>query len=113
LSAPTPKTTRTDLTTIKAKAPKFDKAAKTLSVSSSASGAVTGSATLSHAHVLFSETMTCALPGQTYTEHETDYSATFASPAGKHFEARTILTGRIKVAGSGSGTFSIVTLKKS
>jgi hypothetical protein len=98
--------------TIKAKAPKFSKSAKTLSVSSSASGAVTGSATLSHATVVLSQTLTCALPGQTYTEHETEYSATFASPAGKHFQARTILTGTIKVAGSGSGIFTLATLKR-
>jgi hypothetical protein len=113
LSAPTSKTTRIDLTTMKAKAPTFSKSAKTLSVTSSASGAVTGSATLSHARVAFSQTLMCSLPGQTYTEHETEYSAAFASPAGKHFESHTILTGTIKVAGSGAGAFTLVTLKKS
>lgn len=112
LKAPTSNTTREDAGYIRAAAPKFSSATKSLSVSSSASGVVTGSAKLAHGTVVVSSTQTCTLLGKTYTEHRTVYLASFSSPGGNKFAAHTILSGTIKVGSSGRGEFSIVTLKR-
>jgi hypothetical protein len=110
LKAPTAKTARIDFAVIKAKPPVYHSAAKSLSVTSSSSGIVTGSAALGHATQVFKQSLTCTFDGKNYTEHEAEYSSAFASAAGHQFEARTMLTGTIKVAKSGSGFFTLVSL---
>jgi hypothetical protein len=102
---------RTDTAIMKSAAPKFSKG--TLSVTSSPSGLVTGSATLSHAASVETIPSTCTLLGTKYAASTTYYVQTsFASPHGQQFEAHTLLTGTLKVDGSGVGGFSMVKLTK-
>jgi hypothetical protein len=101
---------RGDTALMKSAAPKFSNGS--LTVTSSKSGLVTGSAMLSHGTV---ETIpdTCTLLGIKYAETTTDYvSTSFASPHGDQFEAHTLLTGTLKVDSSGIGQFSMVKLTK-
>jgi hypothetical protein len=105
--------TRQDLGDIQAPAPVFNASAKTLSVKSSSSGIVTGSALLSKTTLTSSGTKPCSVDGTKYTMSFSDYSAaSFASPPGGQFEAHTILSGTLKVTAKGVGEFSIITLKK-
>ena len=104
---------RQDLGDIQGPVPVFNAKAKTLSVKGSSSGIVTGSGLLSKATLLSSGTEPCAIDGTTYTETFSTYlAASFASPAGGQFKARTILSGTLKAPAKGKGEFSIVTLAK-
>ncbi len=110
LSAPTG-ATRTDGAEVKATAPVFNAKTKTLTVKGLASGAVTGAGVISGAKLVIPSTQTCAVDGTTYTEKSTVYDeATWSSST--QFVASTILTGTLKVATTGSGEFSLVTLTK-
>jgi hypothetical protein len=110
LSAPTG-ATRTDGAEVKATAPVFNTKTKTLTVKGLASGAVTGAGVISGAKLVIPSTETCAVDGTTYTEKSTVYDeATWSSST--QFKASTILTGTLKVATTGSGEFSLVTLTK-
>jgi hypothetical protein len=114
LTLPAPaNATRQDIGEIQAPVPVFNASAKTLSVKSSSSGIVTGSAVLSKTTLTDSGTKPCSVDGTKYTMSFSDYSAaSFASPAGGQFEAHTMLSGTLKVTAKGVGEFSIVTLKK-
>jgi hypothetical protein len=113
LKAPTSTTTRADVGIIKARPPKFSKSSKTLRVTSSSSGIVTGSARLKGVKaVAEAHDLACTLVGKTYKETVTGYRATFRSPAGHRFEAHTLLSGTIKVGLSGKGEFTVVSLKR-
>jgi hypothetical protein len=105
--------TRDDGALIKAAAPRFGPKAKSLSVSASSSGIVTGSAVISHPKIISSRSETCSLAGKTYTEKSKSYfEGTYASPKGKQFEARTLLTGAFGAARTGMGDFSLLTLTR-
>jgi hypothetical protein len=110
LSAPAG-ATRTDGASVKATAPVFSSKAKSLTVKGLASGAVTGAGVISGAKLVVPGTETCTLEGTTYTQTSTAYDeASWKSST--QFVAKTILTGTLKVATTGSGEFVNVTLKK-
>ena len=96
-----------------APAPVFNSTAKSLTVQGTAGSAVTGSGLISQSTVSLGNTEPCTLAGKTYTQHAVTFAgATFISPAGQQFEARTILTGTLKVSATGSGEFTRVRFKK-
>jgi hypothetical protein len=104
---------RQDLGEVPAPAPVFSQKAKSLSVKGASSGIVTGSAVLSKTTLISSGSQPCMAGGTAYTETFSEYTAaSFASPAGHQFEARTILTGTLKAPRTGKGEFDLVTLKK-
>ena len=110
LSAPAG-ATRTDGASAEATAPVFNSTAKSLTVRGLASGAVTGAGVISSAKTVTSGSETCTLEGTTYTQKSTSYiGASWSSST--QFEAQTILTGTLKVAATGSGEFSLLTLTK-
>ncbi len=110
LAAPTG-ATRTDGADVKATAPVFNSTAKSLTVKGLASGAVTGAGVISGAKLVIPGTETCTLEGTTYTQTSTAYDeASWKSST--QFVAKTILTGTLKVATTGSGEFVNITLKK-
>jgi hypothetical protein len=93
---------------VEAPAPKFNAAAKTLSVS--ASGIVTGSGTLTGTKGT-SESTTCQISGKgkKYTERITSYTNAKLS-AWRAFVAHTVLTGVLTASSKGVGGFVIYTL---
>ncbi len=106
--------TRSDMWSITANAPVFKKSSKSLSVTSSSSGLITGAAVLSHAKPSGSPPGTskiCYLNGKKYAQTDTQYlDARYE--ASRPFEAHTILNGTVTVKRSGTGRFDIVTLKR-
>ncbi len=105
---------RGDEWTIKTKPPVFNKSAKSLSVTSSSSGLVTGTATFSRGKPSGSPPgtpKTCLFQGKKYAQRDTQYlNARFRSA--RQFEAHSILNGLVKVQRSSAGRFDIVTLKR-
>jgi hypothetical protein len=105
---------RSDRWTIPAKAPTFNKSSKSLSVTSTSAGLVTGAATLAHGKRSGSPLGTpriCYINGTKYTQTDTQYlDARYE--ASRTFEAHTILNGTVSVKRSGTGRFDIVTLKR-
>jgi hypothetical protein len=94
--------------------PVFDKSAKSLTVQGSKSGLITGTAVISHPSVAEPFAGSCTMDGKNYSEHGTEYAgATYSSPAGKQFQARTILSGTLTLKPTGAGLFDIVTLTES
>ena len=95
----------------RAPAPRFNAKAKSLKVAGSTAGLVTGAGVLSHAiKEPGSKPFSCVAGGKKFSETEASYVATFAST--RTFQARTLLTGTISVSKSGSGFFTIDTLKR-
>ncbi len=102
---------RSDLAFIKAPVPAFDSSTKTLTVSSSASGIVTGAGTIAHSTEEGKPfTGGCKLDGQSYSYTVALYEGKFT--ASKTFVAHTLLTGTLTGPKSGTGGFEIITLKK-
>jgi hypothetical protein len=105
---------RSDVWTIPAKPPIFNKSSKSLSVTSTSSGLVTGAATLAHGKPSgppFGTSRICFINGTKYTQTDTQYlNARYE--ASRPFEAHTILNGTVTVKRSGTGRFDIVTLKR-
>jgi hypothetical protein len=92
-----------------AKAPRFDRSSKSLSVTSS--GLVTGTATLAHGKPGSPiQHKTCKEDGKEYTETGSLYLKARYQPS-KPFEAHTILSGTVKVNTHGTAEFQIVTIK--
>jgi hypothetical protein len=90
--------------------PKFS--GGTLHITTSSSGIITGSATLSGGTKEPTQTLPCVTPkGKSYTEHQTDHvDSAFKSPAG--ISAHTLLTGTLKSGKSGEGFFTVSTFTK-
>jgi hypothetical protein len=105
---------RSDVWTTRAKAPTFNKSSRSLSVTSTSTGLVTGAATLAHGKRSGSPIGTsriCYINGTKYAQTDTQYlDARYE--ASRPFEAHTILNGTVKVKRSGTGRFDIVTLKR-
>lgn len=105
---------RTDMWTVPAKAPTFDKSSRSLSVTSTSTGLVTGAATLAHGKPSGSPIGTsriCYINGTKYAQTDTQYlDARYE--ASRSFKAHTILNGIVTVKRSGTGRFDIVTLKR-
>jgi len=110
LPAPTD-ATRTDGASVEAAAPVFNSKAKSLTVKGLASGAVTGAGVISKPKTITPLTEKCAIDGTTYTEKSTTYNGASWSSS-KEFEAKTILTGTLKVPTTGTGEFDLITLTK-
>jgi hypothetical protein len=92
--------------------PKPTFSAGTLSIKTSSSGIITGSATLSGGTKEPTETLPCVTPtGKEYTEHQTDYvNTTFKSPAG--LAAHTLLSGTLTSEKTGKADFTVNTYTK-
>ncbi len=91
LSAPAG-ASRIDIASVVAPAPSWDPTTKILSVTSTASGIVTGSATLSGG-TDSTTTSPCTFSGKKYTlTNLVDFSAKYSSPAGHALTAHTVLT---------------------
>lgn len=90
--------------------PKFS--AGILRITTSSSGIITGSATLSGGTKEPTQTQPCVTPqGKGFTEHQTDYAdPAFKSPAG--ITAHTLLTGTLTSQKSGAGFFTVSTFTK-
>lgn len=99
---------RDDVGYIETSRPAYSSAKKTLTVTGSKSGIVTGKGAVHAAHE-FASAGRCTLGGHKYSYTDVVGEGTFSSS--KTFEARTLLTGTIKVASKGAGYFLIVTLK--
>lgn len=100
---------RDDGAIIKTSAPGFSKSRKTLSITTSKSGALTGSAVIGPAKAAKPSTFGCTDDGTSYTETDVSYTGRFTSPAGHALEAHTLLTGTEKVGLVGTGGFDIIT----
>ena len=102
--------TRVDGAVMSTAAPKFKDG--TLSITTSSSGIITGSATLGSGTKEPTETLPCVTPtGESFTEHLTDYvNPAFKSPAG--ITAHTLLTGKLTSAKTGNGFFDVATFTK-
>jgi hypothetical protein len=104
---------RTDMWSIKAKPPTFSKSSKSLSLTGSPGGLVTGAGTLSHGVPSGSPPgtpKTCHSGGKNYRQTDTQYLNARYDPA-QPFEAHSILNGIVKVPQPGTGRFDIVTVK--
>jgi hypothetical protein len=106
--------TRLDGAEVDAAAPKYNAKTKVFSVTTSTSGIVTGTATLSGGTVKKVKS-TCSFGGKTYKLTETgDQNANYSSPAGKSISADTSLSGTMTVPNAtGTGDYDIVTSKVS
>jgi hypothetical protein len=112
LSAPKG-TIRSDGALIDTATPRFSSSAKSLSVSTSRSGVVTGTAVLGHARSLTKSTISCREGGTAYTEKTVSYDkARYSSPSGHQIEAHTLLTGLLKLPRSGAAGWVILTSVK-
>jgi hypothetical protein len=104
---------RGDGAIIKVAAPVFSKSRKTLSITTSKSGAVTGSAVIGPAKASKPVTSGCTADGTSYTETDVSYAGRYASPAGHALEAHTMLTGTVTIGRTGGAGFDVITsLKK-
>jgi hypothetical protein len=100
---------RADGAIIDTAAPAFSKSRKTLSITTSKSGAVTGSGVIGPAKAGPPNTFSCTADGTSYTETDISYAGRFTSPAGHALEAHTTLTGTEKAGLVGTGGFDIIT----
>jgi hypothetical protein len=102
--------TRVDGAVASTPKPTFSKG--TLHVTTSSSGVITGSATLSKGTKESLPPEPCVTPkGKKFTQQITDYlNASFTSPAG--IAAHTLLTGTLTSAKTGTGFFGTATFKK-
>jgi hypothetical protein len=102
---------RSDEAFIAAPAPVFDAKTKSLTVSASKAGIVTGAGVIAHTvEPVKPQTGTCSIGKQKYTETESFYDGTFT--ASKLFVAHTLLTGNLTAPKTSAGEFEIITLKK-
>lgn len=103
-------TTREDTASAtSASAPVFDKTAKSMKVTGSTSGLVTGSGRIV-ASKLSHSTRSCKLAGKTYTEDQFISSgAKFTNTTGHPIVGHTILTGRLTIASGGNADFDVET----
>jgi hypothetical protein len=96
--------------------PVYNPTKKTLAVTGSRSGGISGSAVLKAAGPGTPGFMPCTLSGKRYRERLEFYVASFTSPKGGEFQARSLVVGRLKVARSGSSSsgafFDIVSVKR-
>lgn len=91
---------------------KWSASTKTLSVSSSTSGIVTGSATLTGGKVTKGST-TCTFDGTTYKLSALAASdATYSSPSGEALTAHTLLSGDLAAPNSTDAGYEVLTAKK-
>jgi hypothetical protein len=95
----------------KAKSETYDSQHKRLTIDAG-SGRVSGSVALTATHQESSSTSKCTVNGKSYKDSDVSYTASYASAAGHLLEAKSYVTGLIKMPASGSGEFDISTFKK-
>jgi hypothetical protein len=104
---------RYDATGMNSAAPAWNATTKTLSVSTSTGGIITGSATLTGGTDKTVKT-TCTLSGKKYTDTTIeDFTANYASPAGKTITGHNKLGGNLvaPATNKGGGLYIIETIK--
>ncbi len=104
--------TRTDGASVEVPEPKWDAAAKTLKVggSSSASGIVTGSGTLTGVGAGVKFGGYCTASGKKMTDFTIAYDLSAKLSKWKKFVAKTSLTGTLTASSTGTGGFAIETV---
>jgi hypothetical protein len=103
---------RVDDAFIAAPTPVFNAKTKSLTISATKAGIVTGAGVIAHAvEPIKPQKGSCSIGSQKYTETETFYDAGKFT-ASKAFVAHTLLTGNLAAPKTGTGEFEIVTLKK-
>lgn len=90
--------------------PVFNSSKKTLQVS--ARGVISGAALMKASGPPAVNTFRCVLGGKHFKARDVTYTAKFASPKGRQFQARSIVAGLLKAPRSGFSLFDIVTLKR-
>lgn len=103
-------TSRVDEGLVRGAKPTYDKQARSVSVTATSSGLVTGSATISGGKTTVSK-QSCAVGKKLETESVTDdVNAKISSPAGKAFTAHLELTPKLVAPSSGKGAgFEVIT----
>ena len=108
-------TQRTDEAIMTIHAPKFSSARKSLSITTSSRGIVTGSATIGHSKAVhIADPFSCQIGRARYTDHGIVYfSASYIGHSGKRLKAHILLGGTLAVPATGSGDFTNYILKRS
>jgi hypothetical protein len=103
---------RVDAADVDTPAATYDATTKVLTVTTTTSGLVTGTATLSGGKVTVEPPESCSFGGKKYTTTDTvDETAKYASPAGKSIKAKTSLTGTLTAGKSSNGLYDVETSK--
>lgn len=90
--------------------PVFNSSKKTLQVS--ARGVISGAALMKASGRPAVNSFPCVLGGKHFKARDVTYTANFASPRGRQFQARSIVAGLLKAPRSGFCLFDIITLKR-
>jgi hypothetical protein len=101
--------TRGDGAIIAVKAPSFSKSSKKLTITTTKSGAVTGSLVIGPAKASAPEVETCTVGSTTYKETDVSYEGKYTSPKGGALTAHTFLTPSAQIGRTGTGGFDIIT----
>lgn len=103
--------TRIDLADVETPAPSWNASSHVLSFSTTSSGLITGSATLSGGKPS-TTTDKCTWQGKTYTDKNTqNFTANWSSPSGKAITAHTALTGNLALPASAKNADYFVTVE--
>lgn len=101
------KSSRLEIAEIESANPTYNSSTKTVSITSSTSGIITGSATITGGKVT-TTAATCSYDGKKYTGTTSeDLSGDYTSPSGKSVTAHTSLLGNLVVANDPTGGFYI------
>lgn len=90
--------------------PVFNSSKKTLQVS--ARGVISGAALMKASGSPAVNSFPCVLGGKHFKARDVTYTASFTSPKGRQFQARSIVAGLLKAPRSGFCLFDIITLKR-
>jgi hypothetical protein len=101
--------TRSDGAIMAVKAPAFNAGRKELSVTTSKSGAVTGSMVIGPAKQEASITSACTIGTTKYKETDVSYGGKYASPKGGQITTHTVLTPSVSLGRTGTAGFDIIT----
>lgn len=90
--------------------PVFNSSKRTLRLS--ARGVISGAALMKASGRPAVNSFPCVLGGKHFKASDVIYTARFASPKGRQFQARSIVAGLLKAPRSGFSLFDIITLKR-
>jgi len=90
--------------------PVFNSSKKTLQVS--ARGVISGAALMKASGPPAVNSFPCVLGGKHFKARDVTYTASFASPKGRQFQARSIVAGLLKAPRSGFSLFDIIALRR-
>lgn len=101
---------RDDGAILAVKAPRLGGGGSSLSAGTSSSGIITGSISMGHAKTVQATSNSCTAASTRYSEKVTTYSSgRYSSPSRHELEARTLLTGDIKLPASGEASWVVIT----